>query len=193
MPLDGVADVGAQGPVVHLTEQRPALLACVEPAPFSEDVPRPQAGLELEPDKVALEQVFQPAAVQAQGQVVERLVIDPRVVQAIAADRRRIGALLRHRCQVFVVGRVPQLGGVDLQRGDGEVFQVLADQLRAVEPLREQAAVVSRQQRQQRAQAPHPQLGFGQLGLERGDGLAIVIDRTPVAATGQQPGAAAIR
>lgn len=40
--LNAVADVGAEGLFVDFTQQCPALLASIEPAPLGEVIPRPQ-------------------------------------------------------------------------------------------------------------------------------------------------------
>lgn len=124
----------------------------------------------------------------AQGQVVQRLVIDTGVAQTITGDCRRIGPLLRHGGQVLIVGGVTQFSGIYLQQGEGKPVQVLAHQLRTVEPLGEQAAVVGSQQRQLWAQATHFQLTLRQPGLEGSHGLCVVVRGAFVATPRQQAG-----
>ncbi|MNY28561.1 hypothetical protein D3C86_1625440 [compost metagenome] len=97
------------------------------------------------------------------GQVGQRREAGAGVVETIALHAAA-GAVGEHG-HVLVVGRVAQAGAAELAGGQGQLVDVLGDQLRALEGLRQQAGVVAIGHRQQRLVGADGEHALGEPGL----------------------------
>ncbi len=135
----------------------------------------------------------QPTVVVAGGQLW-RPVVAPTgeaelVARRIAAKGNVAQPAIEHR-HLFVIGRVAVAGAIQHAEIQREACDVLALQPGAAIDVRQQAAVVAHQHRDNRLQRAHVQRGGGQLGLRRQAGRAVVIRRFTGGRAWQEAGAA---